>query len=125
MSSEVQLLISALDAAPPDVSTVGAKALHVEQLAAMIPDLFALDTHAFTTDTAALPKIWLQEAKFDDKADELVAAMSELAAVAGTADPSGDRNLTLRKTAAHALAICGECHADYGRPATPGNVRLN
>jgi cytochrome c556 len=124
MGSEVQLLIAALDAAPSDASTVGAKALHVEQLAAMIPDLFALDTHAFAVDTTALPKIWTEQSKFDAKANELMAAMYDLFHVANTPDTAGDRNLTLRKTAARALAICGECHAVYRQPGAPGDVGL-
>jgi cytochrome c556 len=125
MASEVQLLIAALDAAPPDVSTVHAKALHLEQLGAMIPDLFAFDTHAFMTNTTALPKIWQEESQFDAKANKFVAAMQALVSVSSTADAAGDSNLTLRQTAARALAICGECHVVYGQPGTPGTARLN
>lgn len=125
MASEVQSLIAALDAAPPDVSTVHAKALHLEQLGTMIPDLFAFDTHAFMTNTTALPKIWQEESQFDAKANKFVAAMQALVSVSSTADAAGDSNLTLRQTAARALAICGECHVVYGQPGTPGTVRPN
>jgi len=125
MGSETQLLIAALDSSPPDVATVGAKALHIEKLAAMVPDLFAIDTHLLTTDTTALPKIWVEESKFDARANELVAAMYDLYNVASGPDLAGDRNLTLRKTAARALAICGVCHAAYRQPGAPGDVRLN
>jgi cytochrome c556 len=75
-------------------------------------------------DTTVLPKIWTEQSKFDAKANELMAAMYDLFHVANTPDTAGDRNLTLRKTAARALAICGECHAVYRQPGAPGDVGL-
>jgi len=122
MGVEAQALIADLDGAGNDNVRVdvGAKALHIKQLAAMIPDLFAIDTHTFPTATAATPNIWTDESKFDAKANDLVVAMNEVARLAN-ASAQPDDPLALRKAAAHALGICGECHRAYEQPVS----RLN
>jgi len=122
MGVEAQALIADLDS-PGNGSLLadaGAKALHIEQLAAMIPDLFATDTHSFATATTATPNIWTEESKFDAKANDLAAAMNEVVRLTEVSTQPDDA-LALRKAAAHALGICGECHRAYQQPVTELN----
>ena len=114
MGQEAQELITTLDSGNgPDLTTIDAKALRIQQLASMIPDLFAIDTHTFPADTTALAKIWTEESKFDDLANKLVTAMGQLIRVSQTPASSTDERTALRMTAAQALGVCGECHSVY------------
>jgi cytochrome c556 len=109
MGSDAKAMIVAFDGSPSDVSTISTRALHIAQLAVMIPDLFAIDTHKFATSTRALPKIWTEESMFDAKANELAAGMNEIVRLAQTSPNS----FALRVAGARALATCGVCHRAY------------
>jgi cytochrome c556 len=110
MDQATRWLVGTLDPSSAAVNreTLRTSALRIETLARLVPDLFSVDTRAFATNTAALPNIWTELAKFDNRADELAGAVSELAQISRTADA-----VTLRKAAAKALAACGQCHATY------------
>ena len=75
----------------------------------MIPEMFTLDTRAFTaTKTAALPGIWNSQADFKGKADALVKAANDLNAWAKTGDKA-----TFTAVAGAVGKACGSCHDNY------------
>jgi cytochrome c556 len=94
---------------PFDAAVVARNSARVATLGEMVPEMFALDTRAFTTiKTAALPGIWNSQADFKGKADALVKAANELNAAA----KGGDKAATLAAAGAVGKA-CGSCHDNY------------
>lgn len=95
---------------PFDAEVVAKNAARIEQLAAMIPDLFAANDTRTTgagVKTAALDGIWTSQAEFKAKADDLVKAAAALSAAART----GDKDATMK--AAAGLKACGSCHDTF------------
>jgi cytochrome c556 len=94
---------------PFDAAVVARNAARIEQLAAMIPDLFIADTRktAGSTRTAALEGIWTSQADFKAKAD----AMGQAAAALVAAAKTGDKDATMK--AAQGMRACGNCHDTY------------
>jgi cytochrome c556 len=69
-------------AIPFNAETMQTNSLRLEQLSLMLGDYFATDTSGFDVDTAALDKIWGNQADFTDKISVLTAAANNLNNVA-------------------------------------------
>ncbi len=98
-----------LRGAPFDAAAAAKAAARVQVTAAMIPEVFATDTHTFgTIKTRAREGIWTNKSDFDSKANDLVKAAADLEAAAKT----GDKD----KTIAAARAVgkgCSGCHDQF------------
>ena len=93
-----------------DAAAAVKAAQRVQVTAAMIPDVFATDTHAekITIKTRAREGIWTNKSDFDSKANDLVKAAAELEA----AGKSGDKD----KILAAATGVgkgCSGCHDQF------------
>lgn len=99
--------------APVDTAVVQTNATKIAELAAKIPDAYAVDTRGFTaTKTRALDLIWNSQADFKSKADALVTAANAAAAAAKTGDADATR------TALQGIGrACGACHDPFRGPA--------
>ena len=94
---------------PFDAAVVARNSARIATLADMIPEMFTLDTRAFTaTKTAALPGVWNSLADFKGKADALNKAANDLTAAA----KGGDADAT-KKAAGAVGKACGSCHDNY------------
>jgi cytochrome c556 len=94
---------------PFDAAVAQKSATRIEQLSAMIPDVFQMDTRKVTgVKTTALEGIWASKTEFAAKANELNKAAAALSAAAKT----GDQAATL-KAAGAAGKACGSCHDDF------------
>ncbi len=89
---------------PIDPAVVAANAAKIQELAAKLPEVFAVDTRAFKgTKTAALDGIWNSQADFKARADGLIKAAGDVVAAA----KSG--TVTAAQLAGMGRA-CGSCH---------------
>jgi cytochrome c556 len=92
-----------------DAAVATKAAQRVQVTASMIPEVFATDTHTFSTiKTRAREGIWTNKSDFDSKANDLVKAAADLEAAA----KSGDKDKTL--AAARAVGKgCSGCHDQF------------
>jgi cytochrome c556 len=94
---------------PMDPAVVATNAARIQELAARLPEVFAIDTRGFTgTKTAALDGIWNSQADFKAKADALVTAADGLAAAAKTGDKA-----KVQAAAGDMGKACGACHDNF------------
>jgi cytochrome c556 len=92
-----------------DAAVVQKDAARLEALAPMIPDAFALDTHEIPgLQTRARADIWTHMADFKAKGDDLVKAVTALAAVAKNGDEGA-----FRQAARVVSDACRVCHDSY------------
>ena len=92
---------------PYDAAVVKANAAKMAELAQMIPDVFKIDTSASGLESESLDKIWSNVDDFNDKAANLAAKASALAA--STAEGEGAFMGAFGATG----AACKSCHDDY------------
>ena len=93
-----------------DAALVERNAKRIAALAPMLPEAFAaMDTRPYDVETSALPVIWEDFATFEQKTNELVEAMNNLAAVAAT----GNQQETIRTAGAIGRTNCGGCHQQF------------
>jgi cytochrome c556 len=95
-------------AIPFNTETMQINSLRLEQLSLMLEDYFATDTTGFDVDTAALDKIWGNQADFKDKISALTAAASNLNKVA----KAGDTTL-FKPAIGQVFKSCKGCHDNY------------
>ena len=90
-----------------DAALVERNARRIAALAPMLPEAFAaMDTRAFDLETEALPVVWDEFEEFQQRANNLVEGVNNLAAVAAT----GDQAETIRTAGAIGRTYCGGCH---------------
>ena len=93
-----------------DAALVERNAKRIAALAPMLPEAFAaMDTRPYDVETSALPVIWEDFATFEQKANDLVEAVNNLAAVAAT----GDQQETIRTAGTIGRNSCGGCHQQF------------
>lgn len=97
-----------LKGAPLDVAVVQKEATRVRMLAAMIPEVFQLDTRKFAITTKARETIWTDKTDFDKKANDLIAAASALESAAQKGDRGG-----ILDAAGKVGGACKACHDDF------------
>jgi cytochrome c556 len=95
-------------AIPFDVETMQTNAKRIEQLSLMMEDYFATDTSAFDVDTAALDKIWKNQADFKDKISAMTVAANNLNKVAKAGDTS-----QFKPAIGQIFKSCKGCHDNY------------
>jgi cytochrome c556 len=95
-------------AIPFNAETMQANSLRLEQLSLMLEDYFAIDTTGFDVDTAALDKIWGNQADFKDKINALTAAASNLNKVAKAGDTT-----QFKPAIGQVFKSCKGCHDNY------------
>lgn len=90
-----------------DAALVERNARRIAALAPMLPEAFAaMDTRAFDLETEALPVVWDEFEEFQQRANNLVEGVNNLAAVAAT----GDQAETIRTAGSIGRTYCGGCH---------------
>jgi cytochrome c556 len=90
-----------------DAALVERNARRIAALAPMLPEAFAaMDTREFDLETEALPVIWEEFDEFQQRANNLIEGVNNLAAVAAT----GDQAETIRTAGAIGRTYCGGCH---------------
>lgn len=95
-----------------DAALVERNAKRIATLAPMLTEAFAaMDTRAITLETAALPVIWENFAAFEQKTNELIEGVNNLATVAA----SGNREETIRVAGSIGRTYCGGCHQQFRR----------
>ncbi|MBL6815010.1 MAG: cytochrome c [Pseudomonadales bacterium] len=92
---------------PYDAAKIEANAGNIAELAAMIPDMFAMDTRASGIASGAKGQIWADNADFNDKAQ--ATAESAQALVMATAEGRG----AAMKAIGALGASCKSCHDNY------------
>lgn len=97
-----------LRGAPFNAAVAQKAAERLEVTGSIIPEMFAADTHTFKVATKAREGIWTNKSDFDNKANDLVKAATDMAAAAKT----GDKSATL-KAAAGVGKACGACHDQF------------
>ncbi|HEY1898765.1 MAG TPA: cytochrome c [Steroidobacteraceae bacterium] len=98
-----------LRGAPFDAAVVAKAAERLQVTGGLIPEVFAKDTHTFSSiPTKAREGIWTNKSDFDNKAGDLVKAAADLEAAAKT----GDKGATL-KAAGAVGKTCGACHDQF------------
>ena len=91
---------------PFDANVIAANATKISELAAKIPEAFAVDTHEFKdVKSEAQDRVWLSQVEFKAKSDATVQAAQALAAAA----KSGDKGATMKAIPAMGKT-CGGCH---------------
>jgi cytochrome c556 len=95
-------------AIPFNVEMMQTNSLRLEQLSLMLEDYFATDTSGFDVDTAALDKIWENQADFKDKISALTAAASNLNKVAKAGDTT-----QFKPAIGQVFKSCKGCHDNY------------
>jgi cytochrome c556 len=93
---------------PFDIETMQTNSLRLGQLSLMLEDYFKTDTSSFDVETAALDKIWRNQADFHDKISALTVAASNLNKVA----TEGDTN-QFKPAIGKVFRSCKGCHDDY------------
>jgi cytochrome c556 len=93
---------------PFDGQTMQTNAMRIEQLSLMLEDYFATDTTGFDVETAALDKIWENQADFKNKISALTAAASNLNKVAKAGDTS-----QFKPAIGQVFKSCKGCHDNY------------
>jgi cytochrome c556 len=97
-------------AAPVDMKLIAADADRLQQLSAMIPEVFHQDTRALDTDTRASSIIWNEPADFGSKVDDLTAAAAALARAGASSD-----EVAAAKAIDRIENACNACHHVYRR----------
>jgi cytochrome c556 len=92
-------------AIPFNTETMQTNSLRLEQLSLMLGDYFATDTSGFEVDTAALDKIWGNQADFTDKISVLTAAANNLNNVARGGDTT-----QFKPAIGQVFKSCKGCH---------------
>jgi cytochrome c556 len=95
-------------AIPFDAQTMQTNSLRIGQLSLMLEDYFATDTSGFDVDTAALDKIWGNQADFKDKISALTAAANNLNQVAKSGDTT-----QFKPAIGQVFKSCKGCHDNY------------
>lgn len=95
-------------AIPFNAETMQTNSLRLEQLSLMLGDYFATDTSGFDVDTAALDKIWGNQADFTDKINALTAAAKNLNIVARADDAT-----QFKPAIGRVFKSCKGCHDNY------------
>ena len=95
-------------AIPFNAQTLQTNAVRLEQLSLMLEDYFVTDTTGFDVDTAALDKIWANQADFKDKINALTAAATNLNKVATAGDTS-----KFKPAIGQVFKSCKGCHDNY------------
>nr|WP_136249733.1 cytochrome c [Ningiella ruwaisensis] len=93
---------------PYDAQLMIKNSQRIEQLGLMMEDYFRPDTREFDVETAALDKIWENEADFYKKAQDMVTAAINVQEIA-TAGAQDE----YRKAIGSLGATCKACHDDY------------
>jgi cytochrome c556 len=92
---------------PMDAAVVAKNAAMIQELAARLPEAFAVDTRGFKgTETAALDGIWNSQADFKSHADALGKAAGEAVAAARAGAVENAQLIGIGKA-------CGACHGAY------------
>jgi cytochrome c556 len=90
-----------------DAALVERNARRVAALAPMLPETFAaMDTRAFDLETTALPLVWDDFDEFQQRTNNLIEGVNELAATAAT----GNQDETIRMAGQIGRTYCGGCH---------------
>jgi cytochrome c556 len=95
-------------AIPFNAETIQTNSLRLEQLSLMLGDYFATDTSGFDVDTAALDKIWGNQADFTDKINAFTAAAKNLNNVARADDAT-----QFKPAIGQVFKSCKGCHDNY------------
>jgi cytochrome c556 len=95
-------------AIPFNIETMQTNSLRIEQLSLMLEDYFATDTTGFDVDTAALDKIWGNQADFKDKISALTVAANNLNKVAKAGDST-----QFKPAIGQVFKSCKGCHDNY------------
>ena len=95
-------------AIPFNVETMQTNSLRLQQLSLMLNDYFATDTTGFDVDTAALDKIWVNQADFKEKISALSVAASNLNKVAKAGDTT-----QFKPAISQVFKSCKGCHDNY------------
>jgi cytochrome c556 len=95
-------------AIPINAQTLETNSLRLKQLSLMLEDYFATDTSGFDFETAALSKIWKNQADFNKKIAGLTDAASNLNKVA----KAGDED-QFKSAIGMVFRSCKSCHDDY------------
>ena len=104
-----QQVMGMLKKVPMDGATLQKVGGRIENLAPMIPEIFATDTRkAANVKTKAREAIWTNAADFKAKADELVKAGQAMAA----AGKGGDKT-EMRKAIIGVGKACSGCHDNF------------
>jgi cytochrome c556 len=90
-----------------DAALVERNARRVAALAPMLPETFAaMDTRAFDLETTALPLVWDDSEEFQQRTDNLIEGINNLADMAAT----GNQEETIRMAGQVGRTYCGGCH---------------
>ena len=93
-----------------DAALVERNARRIAALAPMLPEAFAaMDTRSFDLETQALPVVWERFDEFQERANNLIEGVNNLAAVAA----SGDQMETIRTAGSIGRTYCGGCHETF------------
>lgn len=95
-------------AIPFNAQTLQTNAVRLEQLSLMLEDYFATDTTGFDVDTAALDKIWANQADYKNKINALTVAATNLNKVATEGDTS-----KFKPAIGQVFKSCKGCHDNY------------
>lgn len=95
-------------AIPFNAQTLQTNAVRLEQLSLMLEDYFATDTSGFDVDTAALDKIWSNQADYKDKISALTTAATNLNKVATAGDTA-----KFKPAIGQVFKSCKGCHDNY------------
>ena len=95
-------------AIPFNAQTLQTNAVRLEQLSLMLEDYFATDTTGFDVDTAALDKIWANQADYKNKINALTVAATNLNKVATAGDTS-----KFKPAIGQVFKSCKGCHDNY------------
>ena len=95
-------------AIPFNAQTLQTNAVRLEQLSLMLEDYFATDTRGFDVDTAALDKIWSNQADFKNKISALTVAATNLNKVATAGDST-----KFKPAIGQVFKSCKGCHDNY------------
>jgi len=90
-----------------DAALVERNARRVAALAPMLPETFAaMDTRAFDLETTALPLVWDDFEEFQQRTNDLIEGINNLADMAAT----GNQDETIRMAGQVGRTYCGGCH---------------
>lgn len=95
-------------AIPMDATTLETNSLRIEQLSLMLEDYFATDTTGFDVETAALNKIWQDQADFQVKINALTEAAKNLNTLAKAGDSE-----QFKPAIGQIFKSCKGCHDNY------------
>ncbi|MEM7081396.1 MAG: cytochrome c [Pseudomonadota bacterium] len=93
---------------PFDADVVRTNAEHIQNLGAMMADVFETDTRGSGVVTESLDAIWEQPEKYAQKISAFQAASVALVGAAATGDEA-----TIKASAGRLGQSCGSCHDDF------------